>query len=243
MKRFLFLLVSFPMSIFAEGGLPNQPYIYVEGKAEIQKPADLVTIRLEVHGRNVDEAKANQDVQAKAAKSIALLNNSKIAEKDVVAGDLSSEAEYENEDEDSPRKRGKFVGYKVNRRFVVKVRDISTFPKLVDELLAIGSMEFAGIEAGLSNEKELEDEVWDKALTDARQRAEKTLKAPGMKIDSIFAISPVSFPSITRDIFERGATAGYAIKQEARVNPSQYRLAPVTVTQSVHVIYLISPIK
>jgi len=42
MKRFLFFsLIICPISLFADGGLPDKPYIYVEGKAEIQKPADM----------------------------------------------------------------------------------------------------------------------------------------------------------------------------------------------------------
>lgn len=243
MKRFLLLLLSFPISIFAEGGLPNQSYIYVEGKGEIEKPADMVTIRFEVITHNAEQAKANQDVQAKATKIFTLLDGTKIAQQDVIAGDLKSEAEYENGDEDSPRKRGKFVGYKVTRSFSVKVRDVSALPKLVDQLLAIGSMEFSGIEAGLSNEKELQDQVWDKALADSRQRAEKTLKAAGMKIDSIFAISPVAFSSISREIFGGDEIMAAYSAPAGKINLSHYRLAPVTVSQHVHVIYLISPAK
>ena len=90
----------------------------------------------------------------------------------------------------------------------------------------------------------MKDELWENALTDARERAEKTLKASGMKVDSVFALSPVSFPEIIHQIFPsdvpRAAAAAYAPSQEAR---SQYRLAPVTIRQSVHVIYLISPLK
>ncbi len=37
------------------------------------------------------------------------------------------------------------------------------------------------------------------------------------------------------------STAAYS--ERARVDPTRYRLAPVTVSQSVHVIYLISPAK
>jgi uncharacterized protein YggE len=243
MKRILFAVLSLPMSVLAEGGLPSQPYIYVQGKAEIEKPADMVTLRFTVVAHNAGQPKANEDAQAKAAKILSLLDSRKIAEKDVIAGDLSSDAEYENDDEYSPSKRGKFIGYKVTRSFSVKVRDVNAFPKLVDELLAIGSMEFSGIEAGLSNEKELHDQVWDKAVADAHQRVDKTLQAAGMKIDSIFAISPVAFPSISRDIFGGpGASAAYEVGP-TKMKISQYRLAPVTLSQSVHVIYLISPAK
>jgi uncharacterized protein YggE len=245
MKRLLLMLVSLPWCVLADGGLPNQPYIYVEGRAEIERPADLVTLRFEIAGRNLEQAKANEQVQAHAAKIFALLNDRKIAGKDIIAGDLRSEAEYEG-DEDSPPKRRTFIGYVVTRPFAVKVRDVAVFPKVVDELLAIGVANFSGIEAGLTDEKKLEDQAWEKALTNAGERAGKTLKAAGMKIDSIFAISPVTFPEIRQKIFgsEYEGAASYAAAEGApKVNPSQYRLAPVSVSERVHVIYLISPAK
>jgi uncharacterized protein YggE len=244
MKLFLFVLLSLPLSVLAEGGLPNQPYIYVEGKAEIEKPADMVTLRFDLVTHNVDQAKANQEVQAKATKIFALLNGRNIVEKDVIAGDLKSEAEYE-ENEGSTRKRGKLIGYSVTRPFTVKIRDVTAFAKIVDEILANGGVEFSGINAGLSKEKEMQDEVWEKAITNARERAEKTLKATGMKIDSIFAVSPVAFPEIYQRIFGSAGTemAAYARQGQAQPEPSQYRLAPVAVSQNVHVIYLISPAK
>jgi uncharacterized protein YggE len=244
MKILLSLLLILPGIIFAQGGLPNQPYIYVEGKAEIEKPADMVTLRFDLVTRNIDQAKANQEVQAKASKVLALIDSKKIAESDVIAEDLRSEPEYQ-EDENSTRNRGKLIDYKVTRPFSVKVRDFTIFPKLVDELIAIGGVEFSSIDAGLSKEKEMQDEVWEKALINARERAEKTLKAISMKIDSVFAVSPVTFPEIHQKIFgsTEMQTASYATKEAQQPNPSQYRLPPVAVNQSIHIIYLISPTK
>jgi hypothetical protein len=38
MKRFLFLsLLLVPILVFAQGGLPDKPYIYVEGKGRDRK--------------------------------------------------------------------------------------------------------------------------------------------------------------------------------------------------------------
>jgi hypothetical protein len=54
MKRVLLALLSLPMSALADGGLPNQPYIYIEGKAEIEKPADMVTLRFNLVARAAD---------------------------------------------------------------------------------------------------------------------------------------------------------------------------------------------
>jgi len=243
MKWSLLALLSLPISVLADGGLPNQPYIYVQGTAEIQKPADMVTLRFDLVARNPDEAKANQEVQGKATKVLALLDSRKIAATDVIAADLKSEPEYEETDS-STGKHGKLIGYSVTRSFSVRVRDVTTFAKLVDELLAISGTEFSGIDGGLSKEKEMHDEVWEKALANARERAEKTLKTMGMKIDSVFAVSPVTFPEISRNIFRGPEVYAEEVgRAPTKLEVSQYRLAPVIVSQNVHVIYLISPAK
>ena len=244
MKRFLlFSLLIFPACVFAEGGLPAQPYIYVEGKAEIKKPADIVTMRFDLIGRAPDQPKANADVQAKANKIFALLKEHKIADDDVIAEDLRSEPEYE-QDENSARGHTKLIGYKVTRPFQIKIRDVTAFPKLADELVNISGVEFQGIEGGLTKEKEIEPEVWQKAISNAREQAERTLKPLNMRIDSVFAISPVAFPSIQSRIFgaEPTEAAAAAYRAEGPAAP-EYRVAPIEISQSVHVIYLISPAK
>jgi uncharacterized protein YggE len=242
MKLPLLALLTLPITLLAQGGLPNQPYIYVEGKAEIKKPADIVTMRFDLVGRNADPAKANQDVQGKANKAFGLLNERKIAEQDVVAGDVRSEAEYAS-DSGAYDKRGKVTGYSVTRPFTVKIRDVTIFPKLVDDLFALGA-EFSGIEPGLSNDEQMQEDIWDKAIANSRERAEKTLKTMAMKIDSIFAVSPIAFPQIHAAIFgSTGDSVQQAVAGYESPGQPHYRLAPVAISQSVHVIYLISPTK
>ncbi len=243
MKRLLFLLVlGLPVSVLAESGLPSQPYIYVEGTAEIQKPADIAILTFDLVVRAADLPKANEQLQSKASKIFALLKERKIGETDVIAENLTSEPEFEQE-ETYPRRRGKLIDYRVTRTFKVKVRDVTAFPRLVNDLLAIGDVEFSQIEGGLSKQKEIQEQIWDRALSNARERAEKTVKAMGMKIDSVFAVSPVGFLEIQHRIF--GFESGVrAAEVERVITPQlQYRLAPITVSQSVHVIYLISPVK
>lgn len=243
-KLVLVAFASLPLSVLAEGGLPDKPYIYVDGQAEIEKPADMVTLRFDLVARNPDQAKANQEVQTKANKIFELLKERKIAENDVIATDVKSEPQYENEEEG--RERGKIVGYAVTRVFSVQVRDVTTFAKLVDELLTMGGTEFSGIEPGLSKEKEIRDELFEKAVANAREQAEKTVKTMDMKIDSVFAVSPVAFPQIHSHMFatrERVVVTGSYIPTGGNRAPSKYLLAPVKVSQSIHVLYLISPAK
>lgn len=240
MKRFVFALPLLPILVFAEGGLPDKPYIYVEGRAEIQKPADIAILAFDLVVRAADQPKANEQLQSVANRVFGLLNGRKIGENDVIAENLTSEPEFEQE-ESYPRRRGKLIDYKVTRTFRVKIRDVALFPKIVNDLLAIGGVEFSSVESGFSKEKEMENQIWDKALGNARERAEKTVKAMGMKIDSIFAVSPVAFPEIQSKLFGLGPSTGVAAEVQRMIEAPQYRLAPITISQSVHVIYLISP--
>jgi uncharacterized protein YggE len=245
MKRFLLPLVILPISLFAQG-LPDKPYIYVEGKAEVEKPADMMTLRFDLVGRASEQPKANEDVQMKANKIFALIKDRKVADNDVIAEDIVSEPEFEQGDEYSS-KRGKIIGFKVTRRFQIKLRDLNAFPNLVNDLINIGGVEFSGIEGGLAKQKEIETEMWEKALANAQEQADKTLKPLNMKTDSVFAVSPVSFPEIETGIFggditRLGVRSSRASAERVVVTP-EYRFAPVKVTQRVHVIYLISPAK
>ncbi len=246
MKLICLALVFFPICLFAQSGLPNQPYIYVEGEAENSKAPDFVELRFDVIGHSTDRAKANQEAQAKVVKVFALLKDQKIGDNDIVAEDLTSEPEFE-QSETYPQTRNKIIGYMITRPIAIKVRDVTVFPKLVNDLIELGGIEFAHIEGGLNKQKEIEDDLWQKALTNARERAEKTLKTMGMKIDSVFAVAPIGFTEIQRKLFQSGerviVTGSNVPTSKERAQPSEYRLAPITFSQSVHVIYLISPAK
>jgi uncharacterized protein YggE len=246
MKRFLVPLLIFPISVFAGGGLPDKPYIYVQGKVDFEKDPDMVTIFCNVVAHNPDVAKANQEVQAKATKVLGMCDENKIAKKDVAAQDIRSEPDYE-ENAKGEKNRYKILGYAVSRSINVTIRNLSIFPKLVDDLFNLGGVEVSRVESGLSTQAQVEEEAWDKALADARQRADKTLKAVGMKIDSVFAVSPEAFPEIQEKIFgskNRVVVTGSNIPTpEDLVDPHHYRFLPVTFSQNVHVIYLISPAK
>jgi uncharacterized protein YggE len=246
MKRLLFsLLVIFPISLFADGGLPDKPYIYVQGKVDFERDPDMVTISCNVVAHNPDPARANQEVQVKATKVLGMCDERKIAKKDVVAQDIRSEPDYE-ENAKGEKNRYKILGYTVTRSIDVTIRNLTIFPELVDDLFKLGAVEVSRVESGLSKQAQMEEEAWDKALANARERADKTLKAVGMKINSVFAVSPEPFPEIQNKIFgsNRVVVTGSNIPTpENLVDPRHYRFLTVTFSQSVHVIYLISPAK
>lgn len=237
-----------PFAVAAEvanlTGLPNQPFLYVEGTAKIDKEPDLVSFDFSIEARNADEGKANQEVQAKAKKVFAILKEAQVQDRDVVAQDLQSEAEFERDEADS-QKRGKQIGYLVTRGFRVTVRDLTKYGKLGDQIMNLGGVKLSYMSSDLSNRDKVGEELWPKAIANARETAEKTLKPMGMKIDSVFAVSAIDFGEITGEFLKGGSrvvVTGMNIPTPPD-EPSQYRLEMITIESTAHVIYLISPAK
>ena len=232
---------------FADG-LPTVPYLYVQGSAEVEKKADMVLLRFKLSEVNKEVAAANKAVQAQAVKVFDLFKATGIADADVIADEISSDAEFE--EAGSFGRSGKLIGFRVQREFAVKVRDMAKFPKLVNDLFALKVSYFTGVSAEYTKAKEVKDETWELTLKSARAEADKMAKAAGMKVDSVWAISPEAFPSIQGRILGQdsnsysvpGIAAGPAPEKKAEIAP-EYRLAPLTFKQSVHAIYLISPAK
>ena len=167
------------------------------------------------------------------------MRDTKIDQNDIIAADLKSEPEFEHDD--SGRKKGKIIRYSVTRRFEVNMREVSAFPKLVDELVGITGVEFTEITPGLTKAREMQEAMWESALINAREQASKTAKAMGVTIDSVFAISRTSFPEIRTKMFD--SETERTSQRVVVTGPREYLLGPMTVSQNVHVIYLISPAK
>ena len=225
-------------------GLPNQPFLYVEGTAKIEKAPDMVSLSFNIEGRNADQGKANQEVQAKAKKIFALLKEAQVADRDVVAQDLRSEAEYERAQDDQ-KGHGKLIGYVVSRWFAVTIRDVTKYGRLGDQIMNLGGIYLSGISSEVSDRDKVGEELWPKAIANARERAEKTLKPTGMKIDSVFAVSAIDFGQITSEFLRSGEkviVTGMNVPTPPDT-PSEYRLENVRIESTAHVIYLISPAK
>lgn len=205
----------------------------------MEKAADVVTLDFEISAMDPEQPTANKQVQTQANKVFQLLAKNEIPESDIVASGISSSPEYE--EIENSEKKGKLLGYRVDRTFTAKVKDLKKFPPLVDSLLEIKGLTLSGIREEYSKHDELADNVWDVALKDAKDRADKSAKASGMKVDSVYAISPIAFPTISSAMLGASGSEKGIMYEALRQDVAHYVLAPIRVTQEVHVIYLISP--
>jgi uncharacterized protein YggE len=242
MKSTVLAALCLPIVCLANG-LPSQPFIYVEGKGQIEKPAAFVDLNFKITIRGADQGKANEQVQAKAAKVAALLKAYKVEDKDCTFGELTAEPAFE--EGGAYPGRGKKIGFDVIRLFDVDFLDLQHIGGFVDDLLNLGDVEVTSMNPGIKGGKEVLEELWKSAVKDAHDHAEKIAGLMGMKVDSVFAISTVPFPEIEGKLLPNsGATivTGSNIPTPVQKSGPEYRLAPVKFDESVNVIYLISPV-
>jgi uncharacterized protein YggE len=122
---------------------------------------------------------------------------------------------------------------------------LEKFPKLVSDLFDAKVARFEGVTEECAKAKQLSGEVFAKALEDARASADKLAAASGMKVTSVWAVSKVPFQSVQARILGESdlSPIGAGATPSASDSMPIYRLAPVKFSQSVHVIYLITPEK
>lgn len=111
--------------------------------------------------------------------------------------------------------------------------------------MALDGVRLGYISGEVSDRDKVGEELWPKAIANAREQAEKTLKPMGMKIDSVFAVSSIDFGEIRKEFLsggERVVVTGMNIPAPPD-QPSEYRLEMIVIESTAHVIYLISPAK
>ncbi|MCL4240652.1 MAG: SIMPL domain-containing protein [Dehalococcoidia bacterium] len=205
--------------------------ISVSGLGEVRTEPDIaiINIGIEASGATVQEAR---DKGADAAnKLIASLKSNGVEEKDILTTSVNLYPQYFYSQNDPPR----ITGYIANNQLAVTVRDLEKAGKVIDDGVAAGgdSARLQGIQFGIDDPKPLLKEAREKAVADARARAETYAAASGVKLGAIVAISESSPPSIP---ILRAPATGYDAAAETPIQPGE-----TTVSASVAIRFAIEP--
>jgi hypothetical protein len=161
------------------------PAISVTGEANVSVPPDLAL----VDGGVTSEAKTAREAtdanNTAMGKVLLALKIAGIDEKDVQTSRLSLQPQS------APNRAGPnaIVGYRASNRVTIKVRNVSNVAAVIDTLVGAGANEIGGIQFMVSQASKLLDEVRDKAVADARRKAEIYARAAGVTIGAPLSIS------------------------------------------------------
>jgi uncharacterized protein len=186
------------VALFAAPALADSDFpaaISVTGEASISVPPDLAQIDAGVASEAKTAREASDANNAAMGKVLAALKTSGIDEKDYQTSRLSLQPQYaQNRPGYSGSGPSVITGYRASNRVTIKLHDVAKVAGVIDTLVAAGANEIGGINFIVSQASKLLDEAREKAVLDARRKAEIYAKAAGVTLGAPLSISEGGAP-------------------------------------------------
>ena len=173
----------------AQTALP--PAISVTGEANLSVPPDQARIDGGVTSDAKTAREASDANNVAMGKVLQALKGAGIEEKDYQTSRLSLQPQY------APNRAGPspITGYRASNRVTVRIRDVTKVANVIDVLVGAGANDIGGINFMVSQASKLLDEAREKAIADARRKAEIYAKAAGVTLGEPLSISEEGAPT------------------------------------------------
>ena len=170
------------------------PAIAVTGEATMSVAPD----QAEIDGGVTSDAKTAREASdannAAMGKVLLALKGAGIDEKDYQTSRLSLQPQFAANYKPSDRASG-IVSFRAVNRVTVKIRDVSKAAGMIDVLVGAGANEIGGINFTVTQASKFLDEAREKAIADARRKAEIYAKAAGVTLGEPISISEEGAPT------------------------------------------------
>lgn len=166
------------------GAVMAETKITVGGTGDVRVSADTAVISLGVNARDKDVLKAQQMVNETIAAIRTALIGKGAKEENINTEIINIYAlyDYQNDQE-------QLSAYNASSTLAIKVTDMESVGALIDAAFAAGANTLNGISFSASDTEEAKTEAMQKAVADAKQKAEILADASGLKITGIEVIS------------------------------------------------------
>jgi uncharacterized protein YggE len=167
------------------------PAISVIGEASVSVAPD----QAQIDGGVTSDAKTAREAaetnNAAMGKVLQALKGAGIEEKDYQTSRLSLQPQY------APNRTGPspVTGYRASNRVTIRVRDVTKVASVIDVLVGAGANDIGGINFTISQPSKHLDDAREKAVADARRKAEIYAKAAGVTLGEPLSISEEGAPA------------------------------------------------
>ncbi|MBU0546563.1 MAG: SIMPL domain-containing protein [Patescibacteria group bacterium] len=192
----LFLVVvtiSTIVNVYYKIVKPTERQISFTGSGIVYTKPDLALTSFSV----IIEAKTINETMVSNAekmnKVIEVIKGQGVEDKDIKTTDFSIYPRYEYVKEDiysyySPTNR-KLVGYEMRQTIEVKIRDLKKVGEIIQNATDAGANQIGDLQFTIDNKDLIKEEAREKAIQDAKNKAEKLSSQLGMKLGKIINFS------------------------------------------------------
>jgi uncharacterized protein YggE len=205
------------------------PAISVTGEANVSVAPDQAQIDGGVTSDAKTAREASEANNAAMSKVLLALKAAGIDGKDYQTSRLSLQPQFATQSKASERPG--IVSFRASNRVMVRIRDVAKVASVIDALVTAGVNEIGGINFTVTQASKHLDEAREKAIADARRKAEIYARAAGVTLGEPISISEEGAPvPMFRGKMAAPMAAG------AQVAPGEE-----TLSVTVHVSWAIKP--
>ncbi len=229
----LTLLIS--ASTFAQSTLLiqdtyNRRTVTTNGIGKVEAKPDMAELNLQVTTNRMEALASKQEVDKRVNEFLSALKKFKIADKDIVASNLSTRPRYEH---DRTTGRQRFSGYEASRTLQVTVRKLDQLSNIMDVALAQDIQGIQNINYKSSKEDQLRQQAQRMAVENSKARARELAEAYDAELGPILRINYQGQTPILMD--PRGFGARFAAARPEQ--QSVYLTDTITFKDSVYVVF------
>jgi uncharacterized protein YggE len=170
------------------------PAISVTGEANVSVAPDQAQIDAGVTSDAKTAREASDAINAAMGKVLLALKGAGIEEKDYQTSRLSLQPQFATSSKANERAPG-IVSFRASNRVTVKMRDVTKVANVIDVLVGAGANDIGGIHFSVTQASKHLDEAREKAIADARRKAEIYAKAAGVTLGEPISISEEGAPT------------------------------------------------
>ncbi|HLF25473.1 MAG TPA: SIMPL domain-containing protein [Anaerolineae bacterium] len=209
-----------PTSQVSAGAPARSVTVVGSGSASAAPNLATAQIGVDTQAASPEEATSQNETQMQAV--LAALQEAGIAEEDIQTAyyNLYAEQRYEP---GSGAPTGEFT-YRVSNSVSVKLRDLDQVGAILSDAVTAGANNISGVFFSIEDTTALQAEAREKAIADARTRAQSLAQLSGVELGEIVVVSEVITGGPGPIIYDRGA-AGLGGGGGAPIQPGQLEVS------------------
>lgn len=220
--------LALPSAAWADG--LSQPHLSVTGEGTIKVAPNMATFSVAIVTKQPSAALAKQKTDEAVANLLGSLMAAGLPKSDIHSANLSVYPQYNYPKDKSPV----LSGYQGTRDVSVTVNDLSKLNDYLNSALNDGMNRVSNIRFSVKDKSKYLAEARDKAVQDAKQKAEALAKGFGVHLHGIWNIDYDN----NNDFPMPMMAMNYAADRSARVQ-SSYQQSDITLTDRISVTYLV----
>ncbi|MFA6409950.1 MAG: SIMPL domain-containing protein [Candidatus Buchananbacteria bacterium] len=166
--------------------------ISISGEGKVNATPDIAQISLGLQTEKIEVAQAQKENTEKMNNIIKEIKAMGVEAKDIATENYSIYPRY-----DWTSGRQVLKGYQVSQNVTVKIRDLAKIGDIVDKAGKLGANQVGSLSFTIDEPEKLKQQAREKALVNAKEKAEALAKIAGVKLGKLVAFTETSSGGVT----------------------------------------------